>query len=252
MGTLAIGPLFLAGHSRGGKLSVLAAAAFSAASTIPAGSPIWLPAEPVAVATGTDFQQQQEQEQQLSFVSGIILLDPADGSFEPQDPNQYPSALAALQNHPSLADVPVLIVGARRGGDCVPRAKNYEAFFKACRGQCTRVTLQDAGHLQFLDQSDSLQQSICAVGRGLSNSRVAAVSGRLAAAFIHKVAGGGPVMATAGPLPPAESGGSSKTGRRGVSCSSSNALERLYEEQLREAGVRYEVQVSGCSEGVKG
>ncbi|GLI68757.1 hypothetical protein VaNZ11_013210 [Volvox africanus] len=265
LGPLAAGPLFLAGHSRGGKLSVLAAAAAShAASTATAESPVWPPAEPAAVADVTalrttghtrvdpEQQHQQHQQQRSMSVSGMILLDPADGSFEPQDPNHYPSALAALQNHPSLADVPMLIIGAGRGGDCVPRAKNFRAFFKACRGQCTMVTLQDAGHLQFLDRdSGSLQQSICAAGRGLSNSRVAAVGGKLAAAFLHQVADTSPAVMPKGGQP-AESNSSNNALRGGgVSCSSST-IERLYEEQLREEGLRYEVQVSGCSKGLKG
>ncbi|GIL43493.1 hypothetical protein Vafri_955 [Volvox africanus] len=137
--------------------------------------------------------------------------------------------------------MPVLIIGAGRGGDCVPRAKNFRVFFKACRGLCTMVTLQDAGHLQFLDHnSGSLQQSFCVAGRGLSDSRVAAVGGRLAAAFLHEVAD------TSAGCQPAESNSTRKAARGGVNCSSS-AIERLYEERLREARVRYEVQVSGCN-----
>ncbi|PNH12680.1 Chlorophyllase-2, chloroplastic [Tetrabaena socialis] len=158
LGRAAAGPCFLAGHSRGAKVAVLAAAASAL------GEPEGLP--PLA---------------------GLCLLDPANGAYEEQDPARYPSALDTLQNQPQLACVPMLVVGAGRGGDCVPRAKNFLGFFEACRGPCTMVTLQDAGHLQFLDAGSNSLQLLCATGRGVRNEDVARAGANLTVAFVGSV-----------------------------------------------------------------
>ncbi|KXZ42334.1 hypothetical protein GPECTOR_160g116 [Gonium pectorale] len=183
-------PVFLAGHSRGAKISVLAAVAAAAAA---AGS------------CGSDGQPPpQSPSSALAGLSGLVLLDPADGSYEPQDPFRFPSSLAVLRTAsaaaataeaaPSdpagsrLAALPALVVGAGRNGDCVPRKANYGAFFEAWPGPSALVTLQDAGHLQFLDPSPDLQRAVCAAGRGLAPGQVASAAGALAAAFVRGVA----------------------------------------------------------------
>ncbi|GFR41328.1 hypothetical protein Agub_g2012, partial [Astrephomene gubernaculifera] len=99
-GGAAARPCFLVGHSRGAKISILAAA---------------MP------ATSQDSHALPGQPACLPGLLGLVLLDPADGAFEPQDPAHFPSALAALQAHPCLARLPVLLLGAGRGGDCVTR-----------------------------------------------------------------------------------------------------------------------------------
>ncbi|KAG2497991.1 hypothetical protein HYH03_004250 [Edaphochlamys debaryana] len=195
---LAPGSLFLVGHSRGAKLSVLAAAQ--------------------AAAEGGTSTQGSSRPQLPDPPAGLILLDPADGSFEPQDPARFPSALAVLRaaqaeteasgqdadtrardtsvsgaaqgpgRVQSLGGLPVLVLGAARGVDCVPKAKGAKAFFQATPGPSALVTLADAGHMQFADRSDGLLQSVCATGRA-RHEDIADTSAALTAAFAWGVAG---------------------------------------------------------------
>ncbi|KAG2446134.1 hypothetical protein HXX76_000731 [Chlamydomonas incerta] len=272
----AVGLAFLVGHSRGAKVSVLAAAAAAAApasgaeayaaATAGRGGPAGSDADDVGAAGGEPASRRAWPSGQSAAVAaapapsaspapttttqaaaaaaaavaaasaaaaspgpslllplaGLVLLDPADGAFEPQDPDRYPSALAALAATPPRAGVtaaaagtaaaavaggggggaaaggvgkeeaaapllPALVVGAGRGGDCVPRAKNFRVFYEAWPGPRALVTLPDAGHLQFLDASDRLTQSICATGRGVANAQVAGAAAAATAAFVRGV-----------------------------------------------------------------
>ncbi|EFJ49604.1 hypothetical protein VOLCADRAFT_117050, partial [Volvox carteri f. nagariensis] len=107
--------IMLAGHSRGGKLSVLAAA-------------------------------------RDPRVKGIALLDPVDvTSMTPIGPG-YPSALPAMRvacGPPR--SIPTLIVGAARNTGVIPADANYRRFLASCPGLCWFLELTGAGHLQFLD-----------------------------------------------------------------------------------------------------
>ncbi|GFR47543.1 hypothetical protein Agub_g9265 [Astrephomene gubernaculifera] len=107
--------VLLAGHSRGGKLSVLAAA----------GDP---------------------------RVKGVALLDPVDvTAMTPAGPG-YPSALPAMRIACSPPRrMPVLVVGAARNTDVIPADANYRRFVSSCPGPCWSLELLGAGHLQFLD-----------------------------------------------------------------------------------------------------
>ncbi|GLC36869.1 hypothetical protein PLESTB_000183900 [Pleodorina starrii] len=107
--------LLLAGHSRGGKLSVLAAAS-----------------DP--------------------RVKGIALLDPVDvTAMTPTGPG-YPSALPAMRvacgppRH-----LPSLVLGAACNTGVIPANANYKRFVASCPGPCWFLELRGAGHLQFLD-----------------------------------------------------------------------------------------------------
>lgn len=112
--------VLLAGHSRGGKLSVLAAAS-----------------DP--------------------RVRGVALLDPVDNTpMTPSGPG-YPSALPAMRIACGAPrSLPCLIVGAALNGDVIPADANYKRFITACPGLCWSVDLQGAGHLQFLDMQVGL------------------------------------------------------------------------------------------------
>ncbi|GLI62043.1 hypothetical protein VaNZ11_004625, partial [Volvox africanus] len=107
--------ILLAGHSRGGKLSVLAAA----------NDP---------------------------RVKGIALLDPVDvTNMTPTGPG-YPSALPAMRiacGPPR--NIPTLIVGAACNTGIIPSDANYSRFLASCPGPCWFLELNGAGHLQFLD-----------------------------------------------------------------------------------------------------
>ncbi|KAG2436572.1 hypothetical protein HYH02_011509 [Chlamydomonas schloesseri] len=114
------GCVLLAGHSRGGKLSALAAAS-----------------DP--------------------RVRGVGLLDPVDVTgMTPMGPN-YPSALPAMRvacGPPRR--LPALVVGAALNGDVIPADGNFRRFASATPGPCWLLELRGAGHLQFLDMQVGL------------------------------------------------------------------------------------------------
>ncbi|KAG1662327.1 hypothetical protein FOA52_011485 [Chlamydomonas sp. UWO 241] len=174
----------LAGHSRGAKTAVLAAAA--------------------DVSAG------------CARVVSLAMLDPADGSYDAVESARFPSCLPSLAElasppalpgaaSPAAADgasdaadgagsragsaalsqpqsqrpgpMPVLIVGFGHNGDCIPRRVNYSAFFRAASGgrgsggdavgDCIAalVVLRQVGHFQLLDERTFLQESACSAGR---------------------------------------------------------------------------------------
>ncbi|KAK9846302.1 hypothetical protein WJX81_001257 [Elliptochloris bilobata] len=128
---------FLCGHSRGGKLSVLAAV----------GDP---------------------------RVKAVFLADPVDSTvWAPEGPD-FPSAIAALQRLPSRT-VPLAVVGGGVGSDCAPKSANYRRFYEFTGGPAWEVLVRNAGHFQFLDNQSALQRAICAVGP-VDDSRVRAVA----------------------------------------------------------------------------
>ncbi|KAK9908726.1 hypothetical protein WJX75_001965 [Coccomyxa subellipsoidea] len=116
---------YLCGHSRGGKVSALAAVV-----------------DP--------------------RVKAVCLLDPVDVTvYTPQGPD-FPSAVAAVR-HMSRG-IPLAVIGSGRAGDCVPKDSNYRRYFNACQGPAWEVVLASAGHFQFLDEQSMLQRAVCAVG----------------------------------------------------------------------------------------
>ena len=92
----------LLGHSRGAKVSVLAAARETAPTP---------------------------------RIAALSLLDPVNVTrYAPQSP-RFPSATAALVAGPTnLASLPVCIVGGGWAHDCAPEGANYESYYAASRG----------------------------------------------------------------------------------------------------------------------
>lgn len=128
--------VIFAGHSRGGKLSTLAASANAN-----------------AVA--------------------VVGLDPVDAPppMTPPGP-EYPSAVAAL----AMVRGTTVFVGSALGGipaplsfgmACAPAASNYTLFYNAAMVPSTEVTLAQTGHMQFIDDQRtcpvSVLGSICAI-----------------------------------------------------------------------------------------
>eukprot|EP00887_Chlorella_sp_A99_P006086 scaffold22.g6086.t1 len=121
---------FLVGHSRGGKISVLAAA--------------------------TDPR-----------VKALLLLDPVDVTkWAPETPD-FPSAVAALRKAGRVdtraRPLPLAVVASQLGPlDCAPPPP--VSFFDAAASPAWEVVVQGAGHLQFLDHRGGLMDSLCAAG----------------------------------------------------------------------------------------
>jgi pimeloyl-ACP methyl ester carboxylesterase len=141
---------YLVGHSRGGKLSVLAAARDAAAG--------------------------------VARVGALGLVDPVNNTaYAPQSP-RFPSATAALRSGGLLArGPPLLAVGAGRAADCAPRDANYRTFFDAAPGAAWEVCVADAGHFQFLDAQTGLQRAVCATGKTEDGAVRDAAAGALVA-----------------------------------------------------------------------
>lgn len=133
--------VFLVGHSRGAKVSTLAAVS-----------------DP--------------------RVKALALIDPVDNTqYAPLGPG-YPSATQALKSlrmraaHPTmdgrgggpLGPLPIVIIGAGVASDCVPLPANYDAFYQAAPGAAWTVVIEDAGHFSFLDSPTMLQAAICTPG----------------------------------------------------------------------------------------
>ena len=125
---LAIG---VAGHSLGGKLSML--------------------------ATAGDER-----------IRAAALLDPVDsGNPIAPDPERYPSVAPELM--PKI-HVPLLILGAELGSKvallnaCAPENENYQRFFEAANPPAVEVTQLGVGHAQYAEGIGALAASACASG----------------------------------------------------------------------------------------
>ena len=115
--------VYLIGHSRGGKLSALAAS--------------------------------RDQR-----IKGLFLIDPVD--FHPvYQPiaDGFPSALKALKQS-SNATVPLAVIGSGRGGDCAPSTSNYARFYEGAEGKAWSVEVEQASHFAFVDDPP-LQSLVC-------------------------------------------------------------------------------------------
>lgn len=121
---------FLIGHSRGAKISTLAAT-------------------------------------KDPRVQALFLLDPVDVTVYAPLSVEYPSAVTALSGVAATGrSLPVAIVGSGRGGDCVPKDSNYARFYDAAAAPAWEGVVEDAGHLQFLDaRGGNAMDLVCAAGK---------------------------------------------------------------------------------------
>eukprot|EP00775_Hariotina_reticulata_P003057 gene3058-3338_t len=117
--------IYMVGHSRGGKLATLTAAA-----------------DPRVAALG--------------------LLDPVDVTKYAPLSDRFPSAAAALERvAQSGRFLPVAVIGSGLGGECAPELSNYHSFFEAAPGAAWQLLLPSAGHFQYLDATSALQRALC-------------------------------------------------------------------------------------------
>eukprot|EP00466_Bigelowiella_natans_P015990 jgi/Bigna1/127605/aug1.4_g2313 len=111
--------VMLAGHSRGGKLAVLAS----------------------------------EEDHR---VKSLFLIDPVDNTIYAPVSERFPSAVASLKRRKGI-QLPVAVVGAGRGHDCAPKNSNFEEFFHAAPGDRMQVVMPAAGHFEFLSDLTDLE-----------------------------------------------------------------------------------------------
>lgn len=103
-------------------------------------------------------------------VTQLCLLDPVDNTKYAPLGVGFPSAVDALrqlgmQASPQRPAVPMVVIGTALSADCAPRDANYSFFYEASTGATWQVLIPDAGHFQFLDEQSMLDRSVCTVGR---------------------------------------------------------------------------------------
>ena len=150
-----VNSIYLIGHSRGGKISTLAAA-------------------------------------EDPRVKALFLIDPVDVTvYAPLSP-EFPSAVQALEGLGKTGrSLPLAVVGSGRGGDCVPESSNYDKFFAVSEAPAFEVVLEDAGHLQFLDaRGGQAMDLVCAAGK-IRDSAVSEVTAAMMVAWGELMVRGG-------------------------------------------------------------
>lgn len=147
-----VGGVYLVGHSRGGKISMLEAAS-----------------DP--------------------RVKAVCLLDPVDNTVYAPLGEGFPSAVAAMRDCRG-GGPPLLVVGGRYGGDCAPQGSNYLEFLKEASPDSWGVEVS-AGHFQFLDNASFMQRAVCEDGK-VADSQVRELSQALMVAHAETVFRGVP------------------------------------------------------------
>ena len=140
--------VYLVGHSRGGKISILEAL-------------------------------------EDPRVRAACLLDPVDNTVYAPLGAGFPSALAAMRER-GEGSPPLVVVGGERGGDCAPAGANYADFARAASGDSWGVEIAGAGHFQFLDNATFVQRAVCEEGHA-PDAEVRGVSQALMVAHAETV-----------------------------------------------------------------
>lgn len=181
----------LVGHSRGGKLAVLASEGAA-------------PMYHLNELSSFPFLGDKR-------VKSLFLMDPVDNTVYAPERERFPSALKSLRRrvirmfpylysclhfHSQLDDaaIPVAVIGAGRGSDCAPKKSNFEEFFTAAPGGRMEVVFPAAGHFEFLDSITVLERTICDAGR-VPDSAVKEVTSTALALWADNTLGG-PVKIT--------------------------------------------------------
>ncbi|CAG9462582.1 unnamed protein product [Pedinophyceae sp. YPF-701] len=196
--------VYLVGHSRGGKLSALAALTDDRVRAMcaidPVDSTVYAPVGPgypSATQAMSDWARQLQRAApgqtppKPSAAAGTSFVRAGGGAIyeELKDVDAAASRAASRAAEPARKDLPtnaecripglclgaramartqplpMVVVGAGRGGDCAPRDANYTRFYDACTGPAWQLLVRDAGHFQFLDRKSALQSAVCAEGR---------------------------------------------------------------------------------------
>lgn len=103
-------------------------------------------------------------------ISAAVLLDPVDsGSPAGSDAERYPSIARERMQELSI---PLLFLGAELGGvrsllmPCAPIDENYQRFFDAAQSPAVEITQLGVGHAQYVDEGSGqvLLRAACAAG----------------------------------------------------------------------------------------
>ena len=117
--------VYAVGHSRGGKISLLAA----------------------------------ENDERIG---AVCLVDPVDSNeYAPEGPG-FPSAVKNLGLAPTL---PIAIIGGGHSEDCIPMQSNYKRFFEGSQSPTMLCSVKEAGHFQYLDKTSMVQSAVCSEGK---------------------------------------------------------------------------------------
>jgi pimeloyl-ACP methyl ester carboxylesterase len=161
LGARLASPRFLlCGHSRGAKIAALAAL------------------QPHA-------QSNHNDNTPSAPLAGLVLLDPADSSYDTLPSDRFPSVLRLLNTveaeQGECGLPPTLIIGAGLNRDCIPPAGAYPAWWAVCE-QAPRVRaaalieVRGVGHFDFLDRQTLLQQSACRSGGEVTGAALRGLS----------------------------------------------------------------------------
>ena len=127
--------VYLVGHSRGGKISVLEA---------------------------IDDDR----------VKAVTLLDPVDNTVYAPLGEGFPSAVRAMRGKETgegggmlsrTRTPPLCVIGGLYGGECAPRGSNYVDFLREAPRNSWGVEVR-GGHFQFLDSPSFVQRAVCEEG----------------------------------------------------------------------------------------
>jgi pimeloyl-ACP methyl ester carboxylesterase len=133
---------------------------------------------------------------ELPEIKAVIALDPVDdggSAFLPANPTKRPS-LAPEQM--GKMKVPALYLGAQLSTTglmaCAPKGSNACGFAASTPAGLPvwHQTIEQFGHMQFLDNSGCLACLACAKGSGTNDASGRALTRSLAAAFLEATLGG--------------------------------------------------------------
>ncbi len=126
-------------------------------------------------------------------VRAVGALDPVDGGGPaPDDPVLFPSVtperMGAIQ-------IPLLLIGAELGGvswfliPCAPPAENYQRFYEAANPPAIEVTQRGAGHGQYVGPGAEAMLAACAPGTADTAWVRASSASYLTAFFLGRLGG---------------------------------------------------------------
>jgi len=104
-------------------------------------------------------------------------LDPIDVDF-----TGSPSALPDI----GTLGIPLGFAGASVSSNCSPADANYQVYYSACSPPAVALTIQGAGHMEFVEQSQAILAGLCTPSGTASASSVLAIAVHYTTAFFAR------------------------------------------------------------------